>query len=192
MNPVITIFAANLLTNYWWRHKREEYRQDRTRRIFFNKVFDPLLKTSKSYLWAVHEKAATCFLFFESSAELAAHLASFDAYSVVFMPLGGGRGGPGGRRTGCPQTVRFRAITEEPFEWLVQIFCGRCGVTRGKSLSHTRGVLHPRWLLRWPYWIHKKCHYSWTNGSIESKFLIWNFEMVCLGFNSAQGSLQEF
>jgi hypothetical protein len=68
-------------------------------------------------------------------------------------------------------TSYFHAITEERLEWLIHIFCGRCGVTRGRSLSKTMGVPHPRWLLWRPYWKSNKC--TWTNGSSELKFLSW-------------------
>jgi hypothetical protein len=68
--------------------------------------------------------------------------------------------------------VRKRFVSAR---WLNHVSSGwfKFSVVGVGSLSKTRAVPHPRWLLQQPYWKHKKCYYSWTNGSIELKFLSW-------------------
>jgi hypothetical protein len=56
--------------------------------------------------------------------------------------------------------------------WFPSIIWRAPESTRGRSLSKTRGVTHPRWLLWRPYWKHKNCYYSWTNGLIESQLCV--------------------
>jgi hypothetical protein len=90
----------------------------------------------------------------------------FSNHTIVFIPR--------------PQKVKSGALCFHPCDnWRTSrvtdpnFLCGRCGVTRGRGLSKTSDIPHPRWLLWWPYWKHKKHYYSWTNGSVESKFVLF-------------------